>query len=361
MEEGYQLIQSNGRSADVNAALVDMTQMSRRDFLAQEDPFFYLDPDGNKRAHEFVELVRSGERGMRSGFDARVKDCYDGGADISVRLGAIDSQERPGELITVMIVPRYEVARGSEGDAEELAAYVSGAAHNMNNLLTGVTTGLSVFDGHMSEASTIQREEMLQTIKESANKAVELTSELLELAKVKQGFGQRYPIEVRSIVQEVFRIASSMPGGESFEFVVQGGPKPVMALADDSGLHQVLMNLVTNAMDASDVGGKIVIKLLSHDSLQGEMVAIVVQDFGAGMTHEVKARMFDPYFSTKKDSTNNRSGTLGGSGLGLASVLALVRSWGGQIECGSDIGLGTSFTISLQAANSPIEQQELRS
>jgi CheY-like chemotaxis protein len=139
------------------------------------------------------------------------------------------------------------------------------------------------------------------------------------------------------------------------EFTPGAGLAPIMA--DANYLGQVLMNLVVNARDAMPKGGKIAISTSNvtldeeyartHRGVKpGEYVMLTVSDTGAGMTEEVKARLFEAFFTTKPKGK--------GTGLGLATCRNIVQRCAGHIEIESELGKGATFKVCFPRANEPV-------
>ena len=115
-----------------------------------------------------------------------------------------------------------------------------------------------------------------------------------------------------------------------------------------SGLHDIFINLIFNALDAMPKGGKITI----HTQLIEEDVQISVSDTGIGMNEETRLRVFEPFFTTKMDV---------GSGLGLSTAHNTVTRWGGNMVVGSELGAGTNFTLRLPVwTESEIEEETVK-
>jgi signal transduction histidine kinase len=106
-------------------------------------------------------------------------------------------------------------------------------------------------------------------------------------------------------------------------------------LGSATHLHQVVVNLVTNAAQATPRGGRLTVRTL----LEGERVRLSVEDTGSGMTKELAERIFLPFFTTKDVGE--------GTGLGLSVAHGIVASHGGAIEVQSEPGVGSRFTVSL--------------
>jgi CheY-like chemotaxis protein len=170
------------------------------------------------------------------------------------------------------------------------------------------------------------------------------------------------PVEVHLIVKEVLRlIANVLPTTVEVKRWID--PEAGTVLADPSQLHQVLMNLCTNAAHAmqGQSRGELEVHLepciLGDEEAQllgglqpGEYVRLRVADNGHGMDTETMSRIFDPYFTTKKQSE--------GTGLGLAVVRGIVTSHGGAIQVESELGKGSNFQVYLPRLSSPKIQAE---
>jgi signal transduction histidine kinase len=119
----------------------------------------------------------------------------------------------------------------------------------------------------------------------------------------------------------------------AYDFALRLPSEKIYVKADEAYFREGLHNLLQNAMDASEEGGKIIVELKRHR----DSVDIIVQDFGKGMADEVVASARMPYFTTKEK----------GSGLGLAIVEKTVNEMGGQLLINSREGHGTTITLSL--------------
>ena len=133
---------------------------------------------------------------------------------------------------------------------------------------------------------------------------------------------------------------------EDIELRIETAPGPLTVMADSSQIEQVVLNLTINARDAMPNGGKLIIETAAthldeayascHADVQpGDYIALKVTDTGSGMTPEVKARLFEPYFSTKPD----------GTGLGLAIVSAIVADHNGFIRVRDNLPRGSRFVL----------------
>jgi signal transduction histidine kinase len=151
---------------------------------------------------------------------------------------------------------------------------------------------------------------------------------------------QKTPVNLNQVVEEGLHFFESRCAKAGIELVRSLEPELPEISADPSQLQQVLVNLVVNAIQASPNGGKLTIE--THHG--GDYVALVVADTGAGMTEEVKSKIFTPFFTTKDIDE--------GTGLGLAVVHGIVTSHRGVIQVESEVGRGSRFEVQLPLDNS---------
>ncbi|MFA5264099.1 MAG: PAS domain-containing protein [Opitutaceae bacterium] len=232
---------------------------------------------------------------------------------------------------------------------ESLALLAGGIAHDFNNLLTTILGGISVAKD-TKDSSTLDDSE------KSCLAAKALTKQLLAFAK--GGAGVRSVVASPDILQDSVKIAAA---GATIEVTVQAteGVSPVQV--DRSQILQVFQNLIVNSIQAMPPAphkGVITLRVdpavLAENQMPplpgGAYVRFEVRDNGSGIKPENLERIWDPFFTTKKH----------GTGLGLATVLSIVRKHGGQIGVQSELGVGTVFTVFLPAASEPVEVQARR-
>src|SRR5467141_519992 len=184
----------------------------------------------------------------------------------------------------------------------------------------------------------------------AAGRAKTLVERILGFSR--SGLGERVPVNVQSVIEETLELlAASLPAGIRLEKTLQAGDAAV--IGDATHLHQVAMNLCTNALHAMERGGVLSVVLervelgerrtLSRGTLSpGAYVRLVVSDTGTGIPPAVLERMFDPFFTTK--------GVGEGTGLGLSLVHGIVSELGGAIDVATSAGKGTKFEIWLPVA-----------
>jgi signal transduction histidine kinase len=174
----------------------------------------------------------------------------------------------------------------------------------------------------------------LEAIQLASQKGAELATRLMALGRAQK----REPalLDLVAQVQESERLLRAL-APPPIRLEVTAGAGDLRVRADALEVQQVLVNLVANARDAMPTGGELCISTARHGSGRG--LVLRVSDTGTGMSPEVAARAFDPFFTTKEAGS--------GTGLGLASVKAIVEGMGGTIELDSAPGRGTTFTLVL--------------
>jgi hypothetical protein len=150
----------------------------------------------------------------------------------------------------------------------------------------------------------------------------------------------RVPVRMAEVVQEAFTLTRLGRGARDVELVADVAEE-VHALGDRQRLSQVLVNLCTNACDASPNDARVEVRGRHEDG----QVVIDVIDYGSGMSALVRARAMEPFFTTKMAGE--------GTGLGLSLVYSILTDLGGSLDLHSEIGIGTTVTVRLPAA--PVE------
>jgi two-component system, cell cycle sensor histidine kinase and response regulator CckA len=216
---------------------------------------------------------------------------------------------------------------------KSLGVLAGGVAHDFNNLLTVIRSSADL----VRQAETPEAlGRSLDVIAEAVQRGTDLTGQLLL-------FSRRQPAELRrSDLNTVVTGARQMLErliGPTVEIDEQLHGEPLPVRADLSQLQQSLVNLAINARDAMPDGGTIHVRTQKD----GGRASLLVEDTGVGMEPAVADRIFEPFFTTKEAGK--------GTGLGLATVYAIVQSIGGTIDVTSVPGVGTTFRISLPLAD----------
>lgn len=239
---------------------------------------------------------------------------------------------------------------------EALGTLASGIAHDFNNLLSVILGFASIVRLRLGPADPML--ESVKMIEQSAERATDLTRQLLGLAR--QGKSEQAPVKVVDILGRVVKIVTRT-FDRRIQVQTRTGSGSAWVVADASQLEQAILNLCINARDAMPEGGTLTLEsalvTLAPDDPRrapncppGQYVRISVQDTGTGIEPQVLDHIFDPFFTTKESGK--------GCGLGLAMVYGMVTSCGGSIHVESSVGGGSTFTIHLPSAPPPADQPE---
>ncbi|SHG02531.1 PAS domain S-box-containing protein [Desulfacinum infernum DSM 9756] len=241
---------------------------------------------------------------------------------------------------------------------EALGTLAGGIAHDFNNILSAIMgyTDLALLEcppeGELRES--------LEEIRKAGLRAKNLVRQILTISRRQPG--EREPLLIAPIVKEVLKfMRAALPATITIETNLQD--EDALVEADPTEIHQVLMNLCTNAGHAMrKTGGRLTVSVrcitvdrqvpLRMSTLEpGPYAEVSVADTGEGMTPHVLERAFDPYFTTKPPGE--------GTGLGLATVQAVVRKCGGAVDVASQPGQGTTFTLYFPRKESSHESTDI--
>jgi signal transduction histidine kinase len=177
-----------------------------------------------------------------------------------------------------------------------------------------------------------------ERILRAVDRMTHLVNDLLDLARRESGQFrvEKRPVEVASILAELRDILEPLAEEKSLELVIEHDPPGLVGSLDRARIVQVLSNLVDNAIKFTPAGGKITVRATEDD----ERLVIKVADTGLGVSDEVKARLFHPYWQRERDDRR-------GIGLGLSIAKAIVEAHGGTIVVSSEAGRGSEFTVLL--------------
>ncbi len=227
---------------------------------------------------------------------------------------------------------------------EALGRLAGGVAHEFNNLLSMI---LGYSELLLPTLESDASKTYVAKISTSAKRAAALTRQLLAFGR-RQVLSLRF-LDMNAVVRDNCQIASQLLG-QTIEIVAVPTPGPAWIKADPAQIEQVMANLASNAQAAMPEGGKMTFAVSTvevddeHASqypnlMPGKYVVLSVSDTGEGMVPEVKARLFEPFFSTREFGQ--------GTGLGLASMYGIVLQSGGGVSVQSEPGKGTTFQVFL--------------
>lgn len=229
---------------------------------------------------------------------------------------------------------------------EAVGQLTGGLAHDFNNLLTGISGSLEMMQARMAQGRTSELDRYILAAQGAVKRAAALTHRLLAFSR-RQTLDPR-PTNVNRLLSGFEELVRRTVGPSiAVEMVGASGLWPT--LVDPNQLENAILNLCINARDAMPDGGKLTIETANRwlderaaalqDLPVGQYVSICVTDTGSGMSAEVKARVFEPFYTTKPAGQ--------GTGLGLSMIYGFARQSGGQIRIYSELGEGTTMCLYL--------------
>jgi PAS domain S-box-containing protein len=343
--EGIILIDAAGRMTLVNTAAERMFGYARSDLLGQ--PLEVLLPERSRRVHVThrtdyfagprvrpmgIGLDLAGRRRDGTEFPVEISLSHVGPADGGVAIAFItDITER--KRVEAQLQRQREVLYQNEKLAA-LGTMAAGIAHEMNNPLGIITTRIEVMllDAEQQQLPA-QVLEDLQVLHRASQRVARIAASLRSFARHTPG--DRVPLDLNTIVEESLQLVQKPLAADNVQIVTRLDRTLPPILGDATTLHQVLMNLLTNAREAMPGGGQIRI-----ETARGERpgwIRLIVTDTGAGIPAEDVSKIFDPFFTTKRT----------GTGLGLSVSYGIIQEHGGTVDVQSRPGAGTTFVIGL--------------
>jgi len=351
-------LMNEGCFIDCNQRTLSLFQCTYDQILG-ETPFAFSplrQPDGRDSLSAGTERLQAALAGKPQVYDW--EHCRMDGhvfqAEIS--LNRVDLEDRTFILATVRDITRRKEVEAERAKLEAqlfqtqrletIGTLAGGIAHDFNNILTPILgyTEMALRDTDKDS----QMNQGLREVVKAANRAKDLVQQILDYTHhVAQ---EHQPVGLNLIVKEALRLLrASLPSTIVIEEQIDRDCPPVMA--DPSQLHQIIMNLCTNAAYAMrDNGGKLEVSLVELSDLseiyeegrdldEGKFIRLSVSDTGIGIDLETMKHIFEPFFTTKNTGE--------GTGLGLSVVHGIVLSHGGEIKVDSQLNKGSAFHVYL--------------
>lgn len=235
--------------------------------------------------------------------------------------------------------------------SEQLASVgflAAGVAHEINNPIGAIALAADGLESRLEQwfsrlsaedqppdVETVRR--YLRMIQEEAFRCKEITEGLLDFSRL--GHVERQPTDLPAIVRSVIEMIQHL-GKYRSKNILFHGQGSAQCIANPQEMKQVVLNLLTNALDAVDEHGKVEVEVREEE----DSVVLVVADDGCGMTEEVREHLFEPFFTRRRDGQ--------GTGLGLSITYRIIQDHGGSITAHSDgPGRGARFVVTLPKVN----------
>jgi len=317
--------------------------------LKETDGFREIHPEDKERIKQvFQETVRTGV-GQRLEYRLMGKD----GSTRNIESKGSVIRDAEGVISQVIVVSR-DVTEEKRLAAqflraqrmESIGTLAGGIAHDLNNVLAPIMMAIEVLRTKISDPGG---QKILNTIETSAKRGADIVRQVLAFGRGVKS--DRILVQLKHLIQEVAKIA-----GETFPKAIEIKTDIARNLwtvaADPTQMHQVLLNLLVNARDAMPKGGTLTIAAqniqldenysrMHLEAKPGAYVSMAITDTGTGIPADIQEKIFEPFFTTKEIGL--------GTGLGLSTTLAIVKSHEGFINLRSERGKGTTFSIYIPA------------
>lgn len=227
-----------------------------------------------------------------------------------------------------------------------VGAIASSVAHEFNNILT---TLINYTKLAMKAQEAESRNQAMEKVLKGSQRAAIIVNSMLGFAR--KGTNKREPINLAKLVDEVLVLTEKdlTKHQIKLEKIIHDEPiAPVVAVH----IEQVLLNLVINARQSMEKGGRLKLDVRSNPAQN--LAEISVTDTGHGISPEILRKIFDPFFTTKAPDSNNQ----GGTGLGLSVCRQIIESHQGRLRVESSVGKGTTFIIKLPLTLEPTTSME---
>ncbi len=240
---------------------------------------------------------------------------------------------------------------------ESLGTLAGGIAHDLNNVLGPIMLSIHVLKERVKDTKSA---DLLSLVEGSVKRGSEIVKQVLSFARGARG--ETMLVQLRSLMSDLSRILKeTFPRSIQIDVIA---PKDIWPIVGDpTQIDQVLMNLSVNARDAMPDGGVLTVSaenvVVQKDSpevasglKEGRYVRLRVKDTGIGIPRNIIDRIFDPFFTTKEAGR--------GTGLGLSTVIAIVRGHDGQVTVSSEAGMGSEFRVLFPASDSTLPEDSRR-
>ncbi|MCH9680734.1 MAG: response regulator [Deltaproteobacteria bacterium] len=319
------------------------------DRLATVSPGGRVSTLGGRPVGDLFALPPEGELGHELVVEGEPPSTFE------VAAQPIRRREVPGGWVfTIRDVSEYREQQERMQRQSKLAAVgelATGIAHDFNNTLQLITSIARLLEMDAKSVSADQIVEYSGHIVEGAMQASRVVRQVLDFSRESPSAQQRVDLR-RLVVGAMVLLRRGVP--ENIEFTLDATQDEHWAECDAAQIQQVMTNLVVNARDAMDLGGRLRIVLSDYVVEPGQPApqvgmkpgrwhSMAVHDTGVGIPQSVRGHIFRPFFTTKRE--------LGGTGLGLAQVSGIVDKHGGHITVESQVGRGSCVTVHLPASS----------
>jgi len=351
-QEGIWAIDGDGNTTFINPKISDILGYNAEEMLGKK----FLDFIEEDDREYFRTNMEKYKKTIKEGLDCEFLKKEGKKIYTSVSMSPIndDKGNYTGTLALVTDITEKRLAEEEKSKLEHqlrhsdkiraIGTMASGIAHDFNNILVAILGYTEVMIYNTTEGSIFEKN--LKEIRNACNRAINLVKQILTFSRKSEV--KRIPLQISPIVKETLKLLRRLlPSTVELKEHIE--ENLVWIKADPTQIQQIIINLCTNAaqaMSKSSGSMEVILKNLSiqtkditiYENMKpGTYLQLIVTDTGHGIPPEIKERIFEPYFTTKKTGE--------GSGMGLAVVYGIVKAYGGEITVDSNIGKGTTITI----------------
>lgn len=210
----------------------------------------------------------------------------------------------------------------------------AGVAHELGNPLNNISVIAQTYQEHYNTLSETDRLGFMKMIDEESDRIKDIVKNLLDFSKPKKQVLEETPID--EVIHKSLKLVQNMLDISNIDIQLDLKEEIPPLMIDENQIIEVIVNLITNSIHATPPGGKLTVETRWREG--ADTMEILVTDTGKGIPAEILPHLFDPFFSTKGTS---------GTGLGLFVSYGIIKNHGGAISVSSEVGAGTTFTITL--------------
>jgi len=348
VNDGYYITDKEGVMTFVNSALTKILGYKHPEELIGRNFMELLSPDMAQEVKAYYRNLMEGKKVEEFSISKIIRPD---GKEVYLEVKPVpthkDSKIAGSKGIIRDITERKQLEQQlrQSQKMEAVGRLAGGIAHDFNNLLTVIIGYSQIIHNRLPEDDPLRKD--AEEVRKSAMRAASLTKQLLAFSR-KQVL-QPKKMNLNNVVTETEKMLGRVIG-ENIELVTVTSPMLGSVMADPGQIEQVIMNLVVNARDAMEEGGKLTIETtnvildenyarLNPGAKPGHYAMLAVTDSGSGMDNETLSHLFEPFFTTKAPGK--------GTGLGLSTVYGIIKQSGGYISAYSEVNKGTSFKVYL--------------
>jgi two-component system sensor histidine kinase AtoS len=334
-------VNPNGKIQTMNSGAENVLGYSRLEVIAQPIEMFFADPHERELAIAQLEhadnVVNYETKFVTKSGEIR---------DVLLTLSRLRNADRAviGTIGISKDVTREKRLQAKLIQSQRLAAIgevFTGIQHSMKNMLNACKGGAYMVRTGLGTENRTMLEEGWEMVQEGINRMTEMSTDMLKY--VKEYVPRSARVDLSSTVEDIFRVIQQTAGDKGVQMQLEVAPGLPDILCDGKMIHSAVMDIVSNAVDAclgkDYIDGEVPKVVISVSAIpDGQELIIEVKDNGCGMSEEVKASIFTPFFSTK-----GRAGT----GLGLSLTSRVITVHGGKIDVESEPDNGAVFRIAL--------------